>query len=241
MKTCYKCGVELDPEMNYCPLCGHKSNAPVETSIKENNLKEPEKNGVEAYAFNELSGPQKNKLAWEIIAIILVSGIVSTFLIDLIINKGMTWSKYTITTGLFLIINTALFLFLTKKPFILVSGSFISTSLMLLLLDLFNQSFTWGLKLGIPIVFSICLVLFFLTMIIRKSSQKGINIIAYSLLAAGILCFLIEGAISFYSIDFLKFRWSIIVLITVLPVASIMAYIHFRLKRVTNLRKFFHI
>ena len=35
MKTCNYCGVELDVDMNYCPLCGHKSNAPVIINEKE--------------------------------------------------------------------------------------------------------------------------------------------------------------------------------------------------------------
>lgn len=241
MKTCNKCGVELDVDMNYCPLCGHKSNSPVEPVRKEIFRKNNIKVKPEAYDFEELTDTQKRKIAWEIIAIILVSGIVATFLIDLIVSKNMTWSRYTITTGLFLLINTSLFMFVIKKPFLFVLGCFINTSLMLLLMDLFNHSYTWGLKLGVPIAFSICLVMFFLILVIKKSGQKGINVIAYSLVAAAILCFFIEGAISFYTIDYLRFRWSIIVIITVVPVASILAYIHFRLRRVTSLRKFFHI
>jgi len=123
----------------------------------------------------------------------------------------------------------------------MVVGLFFSTSALLLSLDLFNHEFTWGLRLGIPLVFLISLVVYALIIAIVKSKQKGFNIIAYSLMAAGIMCLFIEGVVSWYITYELIFRWSLIVLICVLPVSGILVYIHFRLKRVTNLRKFFHI
>ena len=83
MKTCNKCGVELDVDMNYCPLCGHKTNAPVEPVRKDVFRKNNIKVKPEAYDFEELTVNQKHKIVWEIIALILVSGIVATFLIDL--------------------------------------------------------------------------------------------------------------------------------------------------------------
>ncbi|MCK9310832.1 MAG: DUF6320 domain-containing protein [Bacteroidales bacterium] len=233
MNVCNYCGVELDAEMNYCPLCGHKSNTPVVTGIKETK--------TEAYDFDELTHFQKRKLVWELAAIVLVSGVVASFIIDLFINKQVTWSKYTITIGLVLLINTSLIIFMQKRFFLLLSGCFISTSLLLVLLDLFNLNLDWGLSLGIPIIFFLYLVLCFLSILIRKSRQKGINIIAYSLTAAGILCLCIEGIISLHMYNLLKFQWSVIVLVSVLPVSAILLYIHYRLKRVTNLKKFFHI
>ena len=240
MNVCNYCGVELDAEMNYCPLCGRKSNAPVVTGRKGTN-KEPKETRAEVYDFEELTQPQKRKLVWELIALVMVSGVVASFIIDLFINKQITWSKYTITIGLAFLINTSLIIFMQKRFFLLLSGCFISTSLLLVLLDLFNLNLDWGLSLGIPIIFFLYIVLFFLSILIRKSKQKGINIIAYSLIAAGILCLCIEGIISLHRYNLLKFQWSVPVLVSVLPVSAILLYIHYRLKRVTNLKKFFHI
>jgi hypothetical protein len=241
MKACNYCGVELDAEMNYCPLCGHKSDTPVVKDHKGVQDKELKETSSEAYDFDDLTKHQKRKLVWELIVLILVSGLVASFLLDLIITKQITWSKYTITIGLVLLINISLIIFMQKRIFLLLTGCFISTSLLLLLLDLFNQNFFWVLTLGIPIVFFIYLVVFALSISIRKSKQKGINIIAYSLVAAGILCFFIEGTLSMHAYHLLKFQWSVIVLVSVLPVSAILLYIHYRLKRATNLKKFFHI
>jgi hypothetical protein len=241
MNTCNYCGVELEVDMNFCPLCGHKSNAPLKLKRKESSKEKSSENSSEEIEFLELTQPQRHKIALELIAVMLISGVLVSFAIDLFINRQITWSKFTITAGLFLLTTISLFFMLLKKRFLLVAGCFISTSLLLLLLDFFNHHSTWGLKLGIPIVFSISFVVYFLSLIIYKSRQKGINLIAYTMLAAGILCFFIEGAISFFAYDHLRFQWSLIVLISVIPVAAILAYIHFRLKRATSLRKFFHL
>jgi len=241
MKVCNYCGVELDAEMNFCPLCGHKSNTPVVMSRKDINNKELNVNKMEAYNFEELTKSQQRKVVWELAAFVLVSCVVITLIIDLLVSRQITWSKYTMTIGFILLIDLSLIIFVQKRLFLLFSGCFVSTSLLLFLLDLYNQHIDSGLKLGIPIIFFICLVVFLLALLIRKSKQKGINIIAYSLIASGIICMCIEGIIMLHTQQQLKFLWSMVVMVSVLPVSAILLYIHYRLKRVTNLKKAFHI
>lgn len=241
MKVCNYCGVELDAEMNFCPLCGHKSNTPVVMSRKDVNTKELKVNKTEAYNFEELTQSQQRKVVWELAAFVLVSCVVITLIIDLLVSRQITWSKYTLTIGFVLLIDISLIIFVQKRLFLLFSGCFASTTLLLFLLDLYNQHIDSSLKLGIPIIFFICLVVFLLALLIRKSKQKGINIIAYSLIAAGIICMCIEGIITLQTQKQLKFIWSMVVMVSVLPVSAILLYIHYRLKRVTNLKKAFHI
>jgi hypothetical protein len=241
MNCCNYCGVELEVEMNYCPLCGNKSNIPAISIRKETILNETKEPKNESYDFDELTHHQRRKLFWELTALILSSIVIVSFIIDLIINKQISWSKYTITIGLVLLINISLIIFMQKKVFLLLSGCFISTSLLLILLDKFNQNLGWGLHLGIPIIFFIYLIAYLLTIAIRKSRQKGINIIAYFLIALGILCMCIEGYISFHKLDMLKLQWSVIVMVSVLPISCILFFIHYRLKKVTDLKRFFHI
>ncbi len=241
MKVCNYCGVELDAEMNFCPLCGHKSNTPVIKSRKDTNNKVPVDVKTVAYNFEDLTQRQQRKVIWELAAFVLVSISIITLIIDLLITRQITWSKYPMTIGLILLIDISLILFLQKQLFLLFSGCFVSTSLLLFLLDFYTSNLYTGLKLGIPIIFFICLVVFLLAILIRKSKQKGINIIAYSLIAAGIICMCIEGIITLHTQYQLKFQWSLVVLVSVLPVSAILLYIHYRLKRVTNLKKAFHI
>jgi hypothetical protein len=241
MNKCTKCGVELDVEMNYCPLCGQKSSRINDDDLKENSGKELVVAENSTYNLNELTEPQKKKLFWEMSGIILVSGIVVTFIIDLIINKQISWSKYSITIGLFILINISLISFLSKKPILLLTGSFVTSTLLLLMLDYYTQYLGWGYKLGIPIILFIYLIVFVLIILIRKSKEKGINIIAYFLIAAGILCVAIESIISLHLVNHIKLQWSIITLASVFSVSGIILFIHYRLKKATDLKKFFHI
>jgi membrane-bound ClpP family serine protease len=242
MKTCNYCGVELDVDMNYCPLCGHKSNTPVIVNEKERfPRKVQEEVAGDVYDFDELTQPQKLKLVWEITTIVLLSGMVVTTVIDVLFQGSITWSRYSMAAGLFLFAGVSLLVYASKRPFWMVVGFFVSTSLLLFLIDVFNQQYTWGLRLGIPLALCASLVGYVLIVVIAKSKQKGINIIAYALVAAGIMCVFIEGVVSWYIAHALALRWSLIVLICVIPVSGILAYIHFRLKRVTNLKRFFHI
>lgn len=241
MNSCNYCGVELDVEMNFCPLCGHKSNIPVIPDRKETIQKKSDETINNPYGFGELNEQQKRKIFWELSTLILSCVVIVSFILDLLINKQITWSKYTITIGLVLLINISLIVFMQKRIFLLLSGCFVSTSLLLIVLDKFNQNLSWGLKIGIPIIFFIYLIAFFLIFAIRKSKQKGINIIAYFLIAIGVLCLCVEGKISLHTLNVLRLQWSVIVMVSVLPVSGILLFIHYRLKRVTDLKKFFHI
>ncbi|HET9570653.1 MAG TPA: zinc-ribbon domain-containing protein [Bacteroidales bacterium] len=240
MKVCNYCGVELDEEMNFCPLCGHRSNVQVANENKVNR-KEVRGDEQDAYSYEELTQRQKRKLVWELAAFILVLTSVVTFIVDLLSSGQVTWSKYTMTIGIVLLFDISLIILIEKRIYLILIGCFLSSSFLLFLLDFYTQSTIKGLTIGVPIIFFIFLIVFLLTIIIKKTKQKGINLIAYSLMAAGIICLCIEGIISLHVQHHLKFYWSLIVLISVLPVSAILLYIHYRLKRATNLNKFFHI
>jgi hypothetical protein len=241
MNYCNNCGVELDVEMNYCPLCGQKSSSPDSPDFE----KRPGKNGLkaesESYNFNQLTALQKRKVFWELSAIILASGVFVSFFIDITTSREINWSKYPITIGLFLFVNITLICFFPKKNFIVLLGSFIATSLFLITLDLYNHNLGWGIKLGIPIIFFLYLIVFLLIVVIKKSKQKGINLIAYILIAAGIAGLCIESILSLHLLNRLELSWSIILLVSVLSASGILLFIHYRLKRVTDLKRFFHI
>lgn len=240
MNVCNYCGVELDVEMNYCPLCGHKSNTQVPKGGKDskNGLQETD---MDVFHYEELTQRQKRKLVWELAAFILILTSLVTLIIDLLTSKQITWSKYTMTVGFILLTDVSLILLIEKRLLLVLIGCFISTSLLLFLLDLYTLNIDNGLTIGVPIIFFIFLVLFLLAILFQKTKQKGINIIAYALVAAGIICMCIEGIISLHMLNVLQLHWSLIVLVSVVPVSAMLLYIHYRMKRATDLKKVFHI
>jgi uncharacterized membrane-anchored protein len=97
------------------------------------------------------------------------------------------------------------------------------------------------MKLGIPLLLAAYVTLLALFKVIRKTHQKGLNIIAYSLIAAGIFSLCIDGIISLYSGETIVLSWSLIVMVSAVLVAGFLLYVHFQLKKATDLRRFFHI
>jgi hypothetical protein len=241
MKLCPQCGVELDEHMQVCPLCKYsdfdRQTDPKDIGIVHGN--EPGEKLLSDYV--KLTKNQKRKLFWELSGIILFSGILVTLIIDVVTSKTITWSRYSITICLVLFFNTTLLSFLRHKLLILLGGSFLSTSLLLVLLDLYNERIGWGTQLGIPLLFSLYLIIFVLAVVIRLTKQHGFNILGCCFLAVGLLCLCIDGIQSRYLTEEISFHWSLIVFVCLVPIAAILFYIHYRLNRGIELRRFFHI
>jgi uncharacterized protein YybS (DUF2232 family) len=112
---------------------------------------------------------------------------------------------------------------------------------LLVLFDLYNNDIGWGTHLGIPLLFSFYLVLTFITVLFKYARQKGFNLVAWLFLGAGVLTLCIEGILSDYFKDRITLHWSLIVMVCIIPVAGMLFYIHYRLKKGIELRQFFHI
>lgn len=241
MNYCKNCGVELEDYMDTCPLCGESISGGALKKKEPAERHEPVHEQRLLSDFKGLTPARRQKLFWQLSGIVLISGMIVTFIIDLIINLEITWSKYTLSAAMILFINITLLVFLKNKTAWALTGCFIATSLLLILFDLFNKNIGWGSKLGVPLVFSFYLVVYIFVSLVRKSKQRGINLIAYFLIAAGILSLCVEGIISVQMNNQLTFQWSVIVLASVIPVASVLLFLHFRLKKGTYLKRFFHI
>lgn len=240
MYECKNCGVELDEKMNFCPLCGEKANNML-TENNETYKNQPIKgNNRQAYNLMGLTYPQKQKLFWELSGIILLTGMTVTFIIDLLTTQAISWSKYTLSIGFYLFLNISFISFLKNKIAMMAILSFISTSLLLVMIDVFNNNMGWGLKLGFPLIFFIYLAILVFLWAVKKTRQKGINLIAFFLLLSGILSLAIETLITLHLGNF-QLVWSPILLVSVFSIAIILLFIHYRLKKVTDLKRFFHI
>ena len=241
MVQCPNCGVEVEENANFCSLCGEpllENTAGNETFIKSGKFRREEKLLTD---YQQLTGYQKRKIFWQISGLILISGIIITLLIDFIANNNITWSKYPATVILVLFINFTLNTFLRKRIILMLALSFLSVTALFILFDVYIGHTGWEIKLGIPILLVAYLTVFFLIFLIRKARQKGLNIIAWSLIAAGVLSVCTEGMISVYSQNTVNFGWSLIVIVSVVFIAIPLFYIHYRLKKATDLKRFFHI
>jgi hypothetical protein len=241
MNYCNNCGVELEEQTISCPLCGKHTTDEIPEDKEYIQFQKTRQSERLLYDFKELTPIQRRRLFWQLSGMILISGMIVTFIIDLITNKGITWSKYSLSACLALFLIITMIVFLKRKIIVSLTGSFITTSILMVLFDMFNKNIGWGTKLGIPLVFSFYLVVFVLISLVSRSKQRGINLIAYFLIASGILSLCIEGIISLQINNRLNFQWSVIALVSVLPVSAILLFIHYRLRKGTDLKRFFHI
>ena len=241
MIQCNNCGVELEENANFCSLCGEPLLKMASDNLAIINSGKTLQQKKISLDFQKLTGFQKRKIFWKISGIILIAGIIITLLIDFVGNQTISWSKYPSTISFVLFINFTLNTYLHKKIILILAISFLFTSLLFILFDIYAGETGWELKLGVPVTMALYITIYSLIFFIRNAKQKGLNIIAYSLIAAGLLCIYTEGIISIFFHNSLTFGWSLIVLISVTLIALLLFYIHYRLKKATDLKRFFHI
>ena len=240
MSYCNYCGVELDKTMTSCPLCGltvgEKRVITHEWKSRQPFFKDKISSEIE-----NMTAVQKRKLFWEISAIILVSGILVTLVINWIESKNITWSRYTLVSSFSILASISFFTLLRNRPFMLVLGSFISNAALLLLLDLISSNIGWGTKLGIPILFSFYALILIVLWLIRISHRRGFNILALIFIAMGLFLICIEVFVSLYFNHKITLGWSIIAASSMIPISTLLFLVHFRLKSGIELRRFFNI
>ncbi|MGF7137729.1 DUF6320 domain-containing protein [Roseimarinus sediminis] len=239
MIYCRNCGVETEDNANFCALCGAPLSDRERTLSNDSTFHISEKKGLTAY--NKLTGLQKRKIFWEIAGMIILSAILISLTINLVGDRALSWSKYVITVGLVLFIDITLISFWHKRLLLVLLLSFLTAAGFIFLLDLYSGNTGWGIHYGIPLLLSAYLIILFFVLLLRKARNKGLNVIAYALVGIGLMCLAIDGVIFLQKGEYEYAGWSLTVLVSTLLLSSLLLYVHHRLKRVTDLKRFFHI
>lgn len=232
MIICKNCGVELEKDTMNCPLCGEPVTGDGKTSLTTSHHP--------IQTSTSMSRPQK-KFTWEIVSLILFSGIIATLVIDYILNKQIKWSAYPVAIALTIFSYVSLFAFWQQRTIIQMAGGLILSSLFMILIDALKGNTGWSFRLGIPLLLAGNIIAAALIAAIGTSKHKGINLLAYAFIAAALLCICIDGILSFFKSGSIQVRWSIIVAGSIIPVVLVLLFVYFRLKRGRSLEKTFHI
>lgn len=238
---CPNCGVELDENCNFCSLCG----APLWEQQTDNSafaqIRETRQQEKLLSDFNTLSSFQKRKIFWKISGLILICAAVINLLIDFVAHQNITWSKYPASISVVLFINFSLYTFMQHKTLLKLSLSFVSVAGLLMLFDIFITKSAWQWQFGIPLLLAAYITVYVFGLLMNQAKQKGLNIIAYVLISMGLMSIYTEGMITVYQPNSGPFGWSLIVLASSVSIAIILLYIHYKLKKATDLKRFFHI
>lgn len=232
MTTCKACGVELEDDMESCPLC----NTPV--TNRGGALSD-----IRAVTTQLEPDEEKKhlmqRILWQITVVLLLSGVTATLIINLSIVGRVTWSIYPISICLMILAYASLMaLWKTKFIFKLLGGWFIS-AMLLLAVNLYSQS-VWPLFLALPLVSIINVIGIALYFILTGLKTKGLNVLALVFVSLAVASLAIDAIISVYFYEKIALGWSVIVAACLLPVTAAILFIYFRTRNDLDLQKIFH-
>ncbi|MFO7850906.1 MAG: hypothetical protein ACQERS_07535 [Bacteroidota bacterium] len=229
-KICPNCGVVLDEGLEICPLC------------KSRPEEDPKEKG-ELYPSDilDLSERKSRIHAWELSAIIAFSANMICIIVDLVIVKGLNWSLYAVTaiTGIWLFITA--FAFLLKRTALLGISLAATTLAMLVIFDLLSPPLVWFMGIGLPVSISFWILFVIFIFILRKLRSKGFNLLAIVFIELSALCIIIDIFIDLALFDHINIDWSAITAATLVPIAGVLFFMHYRMKRGKDLGSFFHV
>lgn len=240
MNICKNCGVELEPDMEVCPLC-EESIAAGPIAGKGGPEVEVEPLSRNTRLDSRRMSKSQRKATWELISIILILLIITTSLINYIVDKEISWSEHPVAVFLAIFAYVSSFAFLNKRREIQLICAFATASLAIFLLDAFTGGKSWALRLGIPLLFFGNMLVIILLVVFRRALQRGINLLAYSFMAASLFCISVEVITDWYLMGDINLVWSLIVSACILPVSAVLLFMHHRMKIGRDLNKTFHI
>ena len=232
MTLCVNCGVELDNGLKICPLCGKDPGSREEQENKSDNYPS---------AIIQLQKKENRRYLWELSGIIAFSGIAVCTIIDLIITRSLRWSLLSDVSIAEAWVILTLYQFIYKRALIMVTTLMLTILAALFCIDLISTGREWFFPLGLPATVAVFVAVSLVIFLHKVAHLKGLNIIAAALMVFSGLCIVAEVILDEYLHGRVNIRWSLIVSVSILPVALVFFYYHYRLKKGNRLDSLFHI
>jgi hypothetical protein len=232
MTICVNCGVELDDGLKICPLCDK------DPEKKEEHV---QNSGNSPSGIIQLQRIENKRELWELSGIIAFSGIAICTIIDLIISKGLHWSLFSDISITAAWIILTLFQFAYKRILTLVIFLMLTILATLFFIDLIGTGRKWFFPLGLPVTLAAFISAGIIIILYKVAYLKGLNLIASALMVLCGFFILTEIILDKYLYGIVNIRWSLIVAVSILPVALVFFFYHYRLKKGNRLDSFFHI
>jgi hypothetical protein len=155
--------------------------------------------------------------------------------------KKFTWSLYADTSILASWIILTLILLAFRKYYIILPGFLITILSMLFLFDLFSPPINWFPGLGLPIAISLFIAVCIILLLWKFAHFKGFNILAFAFIVLSGFCLATEFFIDKFRSENVNIRWSAIVAVSILPIALVLLFVHYRMRKGNRLDSYFHV
>ena len=239
MKVCDHCRVEVDESAIHCPLCGRPLNGdrPEDVIEQINRQLMPEF----ADEIKPLSAKQRARLSWEIATLMLFSAIAVVLFIDLLTTHRVSWSVFPMIVTAAVWILASLISFFYRHPLVVFIGCFADVLALEVMIDFAAGGRWWFIQLGLPITACFFLIVGILGILSPRIDRRGLNLPAFILIGVGMFTMGIEVTLDWYLFRQIILSWSALAMISVSPVAFILLFIHYRLRKYIDLKRFFRL
>jgi hypothetical protein len=234
MSYCTNCGVELEEGLLSCPLCGSNMGNAVTTEVKQKSEYYPSD-------IILLHKKESRRRIWELSIIISFSGIAVCTIVDFVILKNLSWSLYADTSIMVSWICVTLFLLAFRKYYIILPGLLVTLLTMLFLFDLFSPPVNWFYGIGLPVTLAVFVSVSIVVVLWKVAHFKGFNILAFAFLVLSGFCVVTEMIIDKFVFHKIDIRWSAIVAVSILPIALVLLFVHYRMQKGKRLDSYFHV
>lgn len=248
MTYCPSCRVILADNCTVCPLCQAPS-VVSDGPIPGIPPIPPESNRVERYPSDVQDADQEEKLTiaeqrfilTELLAVSFGIILTVTVGVDIMVSNALTWSKYTsLILGMIWVFLT-IPLVLWGHPWLVFAILAPSLPAGLFLLALLSGDVGWFVLPALPITLLFEAVVLSSFVLIAHEKQKGLNCAGIILAALAVLCVGLDVILGFFLSGTFTIEWSIIVLVSLFPVAGFFFYLHYRVTKKATLRKLFRL
>lgn len=239
MAYCYRCGVELERGAPACPLCG--ASVPTDCVEPETPARPAYPNFVHDPEYGAaLSGPERRRIALEILSLALGLAAAASVVIDLA-DGGLAWSRFVAASVVGVWGVCAGVIALWKRPGWAAAAAASACSAAMVGIDAAGGWRGWSLAVGLPMAAAVALGAFAVGASVRKSKRRGLNVAGHALIAVAASLCILELALDLYADGRIFLRWSLITAASIVPVSLLFYYMHARLLRGADLRKFFRL
>lgn len=236
MPYCSRCGVEVDIEVDACPLC----EAPIQKLPADGGSPWPSEEAPAPVAPPR-SAEERMALARTITTMGFLIPVFIVTTVDLFVSRGLGWSLFVLISLGAAWMWAILPLILTNRSYSLVAAITLVGIALEWGVGLLAGDISWILPLGMPILILAGCLTDLVILLSRRSRKVGSNLPGWILIAIGILAVVTDILVGAWLKGVWQPGWSLIVTGTVFPIAALLLYIHYRPSQRTRIRRYFHV
>ncbi len=244
MPICKNCGVEIEEDHSYCPLCG--------LALEESDTSQPYGEGSELHdeedgslvEYRSVIEKHEEKLRillQDIWSFITIAALIIVFAVDFSFDMEISWARFPLLSIAYVWLLTFVISKLRYRAYLILSALLLATAIFLLAMDTFTPGPSWFLSLALPLLGILTVAITGVITLIRLFGLSILGGLSAALAAAGLVIIGTETLLDMYMDKPLRISWSLIPATAVLPIIAFLFSFEKRLKkRGSDLDKYFH-